>query len=99
MQNTKWAFRLDWRLAYVPTHEIDITLRLLDSTGKPVAVTLDKLPAQDWRAGSVSTYHALVLPGNVPQETLTVELAVAYSNGDLGTQDIASLTVVKPPAP
>ena len=91
--------RLDWQLAYAATHEVDITLRLLDPSGKPFAVTFDKLPTEDWHAGHISTYHALVLPNNTPEGSMTLELAVAYSNGDLGTQNIATVTVVKTPAP
>jgi len=91
--------RLDWQLAYTPTHEIAIALSLRDSTGKVVAQSLDKLPTGAWHLGSISTYHALVLPGNTPEEALTLKLSVAYSNGDLGSQDIATLMVVKPPAP
>jgi hypothetical protein len=69
--------RLDWELAYMPSPSqlIEIKLNLVnEQAGQPVAGILDKLPPERWRAGKMSTYHAVLLPRELPADVSKLAL-------------------------
>jgi hypothetical protein len=69
--------RLDWELAYAPSpaQAFEIKLNLVnEQTGQPVGGILDKLPPERWHAGKMSTYHAFLLPRDVPPDVSKLAL-------------------------
>src|SRR5579859_573772 len=86
--NDRLRIRLDWDLAYTPSFEATIRLQLQDAQGRSVAQGQDKLPAATWHPGQLSTYHLLVVPGNVQGDQLALHVGVSVRGGDLGDHQV-----------
>jgi hypothetical protein len=92
--------RLDWELGYTPnpTQLIEIKLNLVnEQAGQPIAGILDKLPPERWRAGKISTYHAILLPSDLPADAskLALYLGVTIRGAVNGDLRVAEVSVVR----
>ncbi|MEP7287255.1 MAG: hypothetical protein ABI947_15985 [Chloroflexota bacterium] len=87
--------RLDWDLAYAPSFDLSIRLKLVDGSGKTIAEAVDNPPSERWQSGQVNTYHLLVLPPKTTIGTLSLTVGVGIRNGDLGEHTVATLNVTK----
>jgi len=86
--------RLDWQLAFAPRQTVEIRLNLLNANGLPVAGVIDRLPPEQWQTGAFSTYHAMLLPADVPEGELRLFLGVDVNAAALVSLQVASVRCV-----
>ncbi len=87
--------RLDWQLNNPSSFDKNINIMLNDGQGKIAVTALDKITAAAWNVGTNSTYHVLVLPGNLAIGLYSVNVEITVNNGDFGPYKAAEVNVTK----
>ncbi|MEQ8677884.1 MAG: hypothetical protein RLP44_11450 [Aggregatilineales bacterium] len=88
--------RLDWSLNRFPDEAIGININLNDINGTPITSIFTQFPRENWQAETLSTFHALRLPKDVPVGLLQVQVTLDYRAGILDRHTFGGVIVPLP---